>query len=99
MYVIKGERIISTREFAGWHAWISFGEQQCRPANTLSAPYQERMLEVPFLTGSVQERDRGAENARVLFAGLGARTIANYIQYHLYKVNDFHFAKENLRSI
>ncbi|VDM96332.1 unnamed protein product [Thelazia callipaeda] len=47
------------------------------------------MLKAPFLTHSLRQSNNTLEHACVLFIGLGARTIANYIhRFHQVETNE-----------
>ncbi|EFO25853.1 hypothetical protein LOAG_02634 [Loa loa] len=71
----------------GWESWLAgFNRAQCRAMALLPADYQQIMLTVPFLTGSLRKVDNGIEYGRVLLIGIGARSIASYIEYHLFRV-------------
>uniref|UniRef100_A0A0R3RNK6 XdhC_C domain-containing protein n=1 Tax=Elaeophora elaphi TaxID=1147741 RepID=A0A0R3RNK6_9BILA len=69
---------------AGWLP--QFNRAQCRAEALLPADYQQIMLAAPFLTGSLRKLDSGVGYGRVLLVGLGARSIASYIQYHLFRM-------------
>ncbi|CAG9533318.1 unnamed protein product [Cercopithifilaria johnstoni] len=67
--------------------WLpQFNRAQCRAMALLPADYQQIMLTAPFLTGSLRKEDDDVEYGRALFVGLGARSIAGYIHYHLFRV-------------
>uniref|UniRef100_A0A915Q2J7 Uncharacterized protein n=1 Tax=Setaria digitata TaxID=48799 RepID=A0A915Q2J7_9BILA len=67
----------------GWKSWLPLlNRGQCHALALLPTDYQRVMLTAAFLTGSLREVDSG----RVLLVGLGARSIAFYIQYHSFRV-------------
>ncbi|EJW83973.1 hypothetical protein WUBG_05115 [Wuchereria bancrofti] len=71
----------------GWESWLPwFNRAHCRARAFLPNVYQQIMLTAPFLTGSLRKVDGGVEYGRVLLMGLGARSIANYIHYRLFRV-------------
>ncbi|KAL3989579.1 hypothetical protein ACH3XW_28245 [Acanthocheilonema viteae] len=73
--------------FTGWKSWLpQFNRAQCHAIALLPADYQQIMLTAPFLTGSLRKVNDSIESSRVLLVGLGARTIGNYIHYHLFRV-------------
>ncbi|VDK82492.1 unnamed protein product, partial [Litomosoides sigmodontis] len=72
-----------------WEAWLpqfSRTQPQCHAMAVLPADYQQIMLTAPFLTGSLRKTGGDVEYGRVLLVGLGARSIANFINYHLFRV-------------
>lgn len=81
---------------SGWNSWLSqFNRAQCRAMALLPADYQQIMLTAAFLTGSLRKVDDDIGYSRVLLIGLGARSIANYIQYHLFWVRKYCFIKKD----
>lgn len=83
----KKRRQVEENINSAWESWLpQFNRAQCYAVALLPADYQQIMLTAPFLTGSLSKLDHDIENSRVLFIGLGARSIASYINYHLFQV-------------